>query len=459
MPPLRRSSRGKTSSQPVSSAPLEKSKNTRKETKKSSKAKAVKPAAATTKLSSTFSADHGRVVQGIASPNVVSKKAQFVWFYPRPPVNGAFCAERLSVRTHGDIYHWQLIMTYRQSPRHHAHPGRVPGASEAPHNFNLISPTPSGALESSVTTQRRARPYAASWNEPRLVTRSFRSRRVEVKNGGDGARKEGGGRRKEGGGTRPARGVERCGGLEQSVLDCASFRSWGGEVSARHAMVKRSGGGRGKERADRDEDTTRPEGGWCRTQTRGKKAPMSSDQRVVVVTETQSALGEERRNVRVSGADECVVAVAKAQGVEEAARRRFSSCGHRRSVWRWGVNARRMGPLKASDHSRLSDHEARRGETQSSDREVRHLSEADVVRNHASRDNDFVGKVDGVGGPLHDPGQRQGRAGRLGGGRGGLIEAHMCTVPETGMRKGDSGVQFRSSLKGGVGGLLLKGAA
>jgi hypothetical protein len=33
----------------------------------------------------------------------------------RQPVNGAFCAERLSVRTHGDIYHWQLIMTEGES--------------------------------------------------------------------------------------------------------------------------------------------------------------------------------------------------------------------------------------------------------------------------------------------------------------------------------------------------------
>ncbi|KAJ7817610.1 hypothetical protein B0H14DRAFT_2601903 [Mycena olivaceomarginata] len=55
MPPLRRSSRGKTSSQPASSTPLAKSKKARKETKKSSKAKAVKPVAATTNLPSTSS--------------------------------------------------------------------------------------------------------------------------------------------------------------------------------------------------------------------------------------------------------------------------------------------------------------------------------------------------------------------------------------------------------------------
>jgi hypothetical protein len=47
---------------------------------------------------------------------------------------------------------------------------------------------------------------------------------------------------------------------------------------------------------------------------------MSSDQRIVAITETQSTLGGERRNVRVSGADERVVAVVEEQGVEEAAR-------------------------------------------------------------------------------------------------------------------------------------------
>jgi hypothetical protein len=31
----------------------------------------------------------------------------------------------------------------------------------------------------------------------------------------------------------------RCGGLEQPVLNCASFRSWGSKVGTRHAMVKR----------------------------------------------------------------------------------------------------------------------------------------------------------------------------------------------------------------------------
>jgi hypothetical protein len=55
MPPLRRSSRGKTSSQPVSSTPLSKSKKAQKETKKSYKAKAVKPVVATTNLPSTSS--------------------------------------------------------------------------------------------------------------------------------------------------------------------------------------------------------------------------------------------------------------------------------------------------------------------------------------------------------------------------------------------------------------------
>jgi hypothetical protein len=168
---------------------------------------------------------------------------------------------------------------YRQSPRHHAHPRRVPGTSDAPHHFNIISPTLSGASESSVTTQHRVQLYATSWNEPRLVTQSFRSRRVEVKDGGDGGRKEGGG-------TRLARGVERCGGTATRMGDrvdagagdssslsliARSFRGWGGEVGVRHAMVKRSGGGRGKgKRAERDEDTTRPEDGWCRAQTQGK---------------------------------------------------------------------------------------------------------------------------------------------------------------------------------------------
>jgi hypothetical protein len=60
---------------------------------------------------------------------------------------------------------------------------------------------------------------------------------------------------------------------------------------------------------------------------------MSSDQCIVALMETQSALGGERRNVRVSSADERVVAVTEAQGVEEAARHQLSSCGRRGSVW------------------------------------------------------------------------------------------------------------------------------
>ncbi|KAJ7367574.1 hypothetical protein DFH08DRAFT_795727 [Mycena albidolilacea] len=42
-----------------------------------------------------------------------------------------------------------------------------------------------------------------------------------------------------------------------------------------------------------------------------------------------------------------------------------------------------------------------------SNRELRDLSEVDVVHDCAHRDNDFIGEVNSVGGFLHDPGQQQ----------------------------------------------------
>jgi hypothetical protein len=54
------------------------------------------------------------------------------------------------------VLQYRIRAGYGQSPRYHAHPGRVPGTSEAPHNFNLISSAPSGVLEPSVTARRQA---------------------------------------------------------------------------------------------------------------------------------------------------------------------------------------------------------------------------------------------------------------------------------------------------------------
>ncbi|KAJ7888422.1 hypothetical protein B0H14DRAFT_3716653 [Mycena olivaceomarginata] len=117
------------------------------------------------------------------------------------------------------------------------------------------------------------------------------------------------------------------------------------------------------------------------------------------------------------------------------------------------------------------------GETQSSDREVRDLSEADVVRNHANRDNDFLGRSTVLEVFFANRDSDKGVQVVLGAAEEALLKltCASCQKPLTNspsasrpvdstqtralprmgiIEKGDSEVHVISSLKGGVGSLL-----